>query len=95
MRHQYVDQRPFQTIEDSVEFMDLLDLTIAESRRDLDARLRSASGERYRTGLLLALHKLNQLSESIRKGKRILNDLHLIRTALVGADAKWPEAKAA
>lgn len=74
---------PFQSIEDTLEYLSLLELTIGESSRELDLRVHDASGDRSRTGLLLALYKLSQLSECVRKSKRIVNDLQLIRMALL------------
>lgn len=78
---------PFESIEDTLEYLSLLDLTISESRRDLEVLAGHASGDRSRSALLLALYKLSQLSECVRQSKRILNDLDLIRTAMMGAGA--------
>lgn len=79
-----MDRVPFQSIENTLEYLSLLDLTIGESSHDLETRVRNASGDRSRSGLLLALYNLSQLSQCVRKSKRIINDLNLIRTALVG-----------
>lgn len=80
----HMNRGPFHSIEDTLEYLCLLDITIGESHRDLESRVHSAVGERSRSGLLLALYKLSQLSDCVRQSKRILNDLSLIRTALTG-----------
>ncbi len=90
------DMRPFQSIESTLEFMKLLDSAIEESSSELRSRHSSASFDRYKSGLTLALYKLNQLSIYVQKSKRILNDLCLLRKALVGsgiAEAEESSAK--
>jgi hypothetical protein len=67
-----------------MEFMKLLDSTIEESSEELRSRVSVATLDRYKSGLTLALYKLNQLSIHVQKSKRILNDLCLIRSALTG-----------
>jgi hypothetical protein len=78
------DLRPFDSIEGTLEFMKLLDEAVLESSGELRHRLAGTSLYRSRTGLLLALYKLDQLSDCVRRSKRILNDLSLIRSALTG-----------
>jgi hypothetical protein len=78
------DLRPFESIEGTLEFMKLLDDAILESSCELRHRLAATSLYRSRTGLLLAIYKLDQLSDCVRQSKRILNDLSLIRSALMG-----------
>jgi hypothetical protein len=82
--HTHADLRPFQSIEDTLEFMKLLDTAIEESACELRERRTFASVDRYKNGLTLALYKLDPLSDCVRKSKRILNDLSLILTALMG-----------
>lgn len=78
------DPRPFDSIDGTLEFMKLLDEAVVESCCELRHRLAGTSLYRSRTGLLLALYKLDQLSDCVRRSKRILNDLSLIRSALMG-----------
>jgi hypothetical protein len=75
--------------------MKLLDSAIDESSGELRSRLSTASLDRYKSGLTLALYKLNQLSIFVQKSKRILNDLSLIRTALVGSGVVEVEERSA
>jgi hypothetical protein len=89
------NMRPFQSIEGTLEFMKLLDSAIDESSGELRSRLSTASLDRYKSGLTLALYKLNQLSIFVQKSKRILNDLSLIRTALVGSGVVEVEERSA
>ena len=76
--------RPFQTIESALEFMHVLDSVIEESRKELQLYLSEADTERYKTGLNLALYKVDQLIQHVHKSTRILNDLTLIRHAITG-----------
>ena len=93
--HMHNNMRPFQSIEGTLEFMKLLDSAIDESSCELRSRLSTASLDRYKSGLTLALYKLNQLSIFVPKSKRILNDLSLIRTALVGSGVVEVEERSA
>jgi hypothetical protein len=87
------DMRPFQSIEGTLEFMKLLDIAIEESSDELRRRLSNAELERYKSGLTLAIYKLNQLAIHVQKSKRILNDLSLIRSALSGDGIIEAEAR--
>jgi hypothetical protein len=89
------DMRPFQSIENTLEFMKLLDSSIEESSEELRRRQATAALERYKSGLTLALYKLNQLSIHVQKSKRILNDLCLIRSALSGDGVIEAETRSA
>jgi len=83
-KHIQKDMIPFQSIENTLEFMNLLHSAIEESSEELRSRASGATLDRYKSGLTLALYKLNQLSIHVQKSKRILNDLCLIRSALSG-----------
>ena len=79
-------EQPFHSIESAHEFMLVLENVIADTQSELEALLNdtnSASDERRREALRLALFKISQLETHTRKSRRILNDLGLIRSVLV------------
>ena len=76
--------RPFESIESALEFMTLLEDEIAGASGELRTMLDGASHQRKAEALNLALYKMHQLSFHTQKSRRILNDLRLIRTVLVG-----------
>jgi hypothetical protein len=76
--------RPFESIESTLEFMVLLEEEIAGASGELHVMLDGASNRRQAEALNLALYKMHQLSFHTQKSRRILNDLRLIRTVLVG-----------
>ena len=79
-------EKQFHSIESAHEFMLVLENVIADTQSELEALLNdtnSASDERRREALRLALFKISQLETHTRKSRRILNDLGLIRSVLV------------
>ena len=87
--------RPFESIESALEFMVLLESVISDASEEIRGKLDHAATERYTNGLNLALYKINQLSFHVQKSRRILNDLTLIRSVLVGEGIAQSEAAAA
>jgi hypothetical protein len=81
-------QRPFDSIESALEFMELLETTIEEASAELEGQKQRASNERTASGLSLAVYKTKQLTQHVQKSRRILNDLALIRGALLGEHSK-------
>jgi len=81
-------QRPFDSIESALEFMELLEQTIEEASGELEELKQSAPSERSASGLSLAVYKIKQLGFHVQKSRRILNDLALIRGALTGERPK-------
>ena len=76
--------RPFESIESTLEFITLLEEEIAGASAELHELLDGASHRRQAEALNLALYKMHQLSFHTQKSRRILNDLRLIRSVLVG-----------
>jgi hypothetical protein len=76
--------RPFDSIDSALEFMVLLERVIAEVSVELQAKLENSTTERYQNGLRLASYKVHQLSSHVQKSRRLLNDLTLLRSVLVG-----------
>ncbi|HLH01257.1 MAG TPA: hypothetical protein VKX25_00680 [Bryobacteraceae bacterium] len=81
-------QRPFDSIESALEFMELLEGTIHEASAELEEQRQQAANERTASGLSLAVYKTRQLALHVQKSRRILNDLALIRGALLGEHSK-------
>jgi hypothetical protein len=76
--------RPFESIESALEFMVLLEEEIAGASKELHEMLDGTENRRKAEALNLALYKMHQLSFHTQKSRRILNDLRLVRTVLVG-----------
>jgi hypothetical protein len=78
--------RPFESIESAHEFIVLLGESIAEATADLQQSLAEVEAgvpdERQTRALQLALFKLSQLTDQMRKSRRALNDLRTIRRLL-------------
>ncbi|HEY7211732.1 MAG TPA: hypothetical protein VH477_15785 [Bryobacteraceae bacterium] len=80
-------ERPFDSIESALEFMELLEGTIEEAASELDRQSVEATA-RSGNGIRLAMYKIRQLSFHVQKSRRILNDLTLIRGVLLGEHSK-------
>lgn len=77
--------RPFESIEDTQEFVALLENSIEEAIAEVRSELEIAQAEaqaRRVEALSLALYKLGNLGVHIGKSRRILNDLRSIRRLL-------------
>lgn len=86
--------RTFESIENALEFIVLLESVIADANCELESRREQAKSSRYINGLNLALYKIHQLSSHVQKSRRILNDLTLIRSVLTGDGLGRAEAAA-
>ena len=77
--------RPFDSIEDTQEFIALLEESIQEAIRDLESELALAQKEHHERraeALNLALYKLGQLRTHTGRSRRIVNDLRSLRRLL-------------
>ncbi len=77
--------RPFESIESAHEFIVLLEESIAEAVRDVEAHLAEAKtdgDERRAHALNLAIYKMSQLATHTHKSRRLLNDLRTVRRLL-------------
>jgi len=80
-----VAEEPFQSIESAHDFMLVLETVIVDAQGELQRMLddaNSASDDRRKEAVRLALFKISQLDTHTRKSRRILNDLGLIRSLL-------------
>lgn len=77
-----MDNTPFESIESTQEFMELLLGAVEDATQEVQADLEGAE-ERRREALLLVYHKLHTLSTHIVTSRRILNDLRTLRRLLL------------
>jgi hypothetical protein len=78
---------PFDSIEGTLEYIDLLRETIQTTRSDIQkeiVRAKSERAERRLEALQLVTYKLEQLSRHIDTSQRLLNDLRTLRRLLLG-----------
>lgn len=79
-------ETPFDSIEDSHEYVGLLAEALEEARRDVEADIAVAEGEgadRRKQALQLVAYNLAKLSLHITTSRRILNDLRTLRRLLL------------
>ena len=79
-------ETPFDSIEGSYEYVDLLVSAIAEALSDVEAEVALAeveSAERRKQALLLVSYNLTKLESHVTTSRRILNDLRSLRRLLL------------
>jgi hypothetical protein len=79
-------ETPFDSIEGSYQYVDMLAEAIEEARRDVEAEVTLAEKEnadRRKQGLLLVSYNLAKLEGHITSSRRILNDLRTLRRVLL------------
>jgi len=77
---------PFESIENSHEYVSLLAGVIEETRAAIEEEIRVATAEkaeRRRAALGLVAYKLGQLHEHVSTSRRLLNDLRTLRRLLL------------
>jgi hypothetical protein len=82
----YGSETPFDNIESAEQFVGLLIEAIEESRRDVDADIALAEGNRSgrsKKALELVSANLAKLSQHMTASCRILNHLHTLRRLLL------------
>ena len=77
--------RPFDSIESTLEYMILLEATIAEASRELEEGIEQSKEPRSTQAWALAQYKMRQLLLHTQKSRRLLNDLRLIRGVMTGS----------
>ncbi len=79
-------ETPFDSIEGSYQYVDMLSEAIVEARRDVEAEVALAEKEnadRRKQGLLLVSYNLAKLEGHITTSRRLLNDLRTLRRVLM------------
>jgi hypothetical protein len=82
----YEPETPFDDIEGSHEYVALLAEALDEARRDVEAEVAAAErdgADRRKEALLLVSYNLAKLNLHITAGRRILNDLRMLRRLLL------------
>lgn len=82
----YKPETPFDNIEGSHEYVALLAEAIDEARRDVEAEVALAEkdgADRRKEALLLVAYNLARLNLHVTAGRRILNDLRMLRRLLL------------
>ena len=93
----YPPETPFDSIEGSYEYVDMLAEAIAEARCDVEADIAEASSEsaeRRKQALMLVAFNLTKLEKSITSSRRILNDLRTLRRLLLAERQPVPAVRA-
>ena len=79
-------ETPFDSIEGSYQYVDMLAEAIAEAKRDVEEEVALAdkeSANRRKQGLLLVSYNLAKLEGHMTSSRRILNDLRTLRRVLM------------
>ena len=79
-------ETPFDSIEGSYEYVDMLADAIAEAKHDVEEEVALAEKEganRRKQGLLLVSFNLAKLESHMTASRRILNDLRTLRRVLL------------
>ncbi len=79
-------ETPFDSIEGSYEYVDMLADAIQEAKRDVESEVtlaESDKADRRKQGLLLVSYNLAKLEGHITSSRRILNDLRTLRRVLL------------
>jgi hypothetical protein len=79
-------ETPFDSIEGSYQYVDMLSEAIVEARRDVEEEVALAEKEnadRRKQGLLLVSYNLAKLEGHMTTSRRILNDLRTLRRVLM------------
>lgn len=81
------ERKPFDSIEDSLEYIGLLREAIETSKKAVESQALAAQAEdalRRLEALQLVAYKLDRLAWHIDGSRRILNDLRTLRRLLLG-----------
>jgi hypothetical protein len=82
----YRGETPFDSIEGSYEYIELLGEALAETRRDIEAEIALSEidgAERRTKALQLVAYNLMKLNTHVTTSRRILNDLRSLRRLLL------------
>lgn len=82
----HTPETPFDSIEGTQQFVELMLELVEETQREVNADIEAVSGDgadRREQALRLVAHNLNRLSFHVTKSRRILNDLRTLRRLLL------------
>ena len=83
---EYKTETPFDNIESAHEYLGLLAQAVEEAKQNVDADIQEATqAEQARRldALRLVLYKLDKLAQHVKNGRRLLNDLRILRRLML------------
>ena len=89
----YESETPFDSIEGAQEYLKLLSQTVLEAQQAVQADLIGGADVKQLVALRLVFYNLEKLSQHLKAGSRILNDLRTLRRLLF--QERQPKAAAA
>lgn len=78
----YESETPFDSIEGAQEYLKLLSQTVQEARQAVQADLNGGADAKQMEAMRLVFYNLEKLSQHLKAGSRILNDLRTLRRLL-------------
>jgi hypothetical protein len=78
----YESETPFDSIEGAQEYLKLLSQTVLEAKHAVQADLNGGADAKQLEALRLVFYNLEKLSQHLKAGSRILNDLRTLRRLL-------------
>jgi hypothetical protein len=78
----YESETPFESIEGAQEYLKLLNQTVLEAKQAVQADLNGGADLKQLEALRLVFYNLEKLTQHLKAGSRILNDLRSLRRLL-------------
>ena len=88
----YESETPFESIEGAQEYLKLLNQTVLEAKQAVQADLNGGADLKQLEALRLVFYNLEKLSQHLKAGSRILNDLRTLRRLLLQERRPKPAA---
>lgn len=79
----YESETPFDNIEGAHEYIKLLTQAVLEAQQAVQADLNGGADAKQLEALRLVFYNLEKLSQHLKAGSRILNDLRTLRRLLL------------
>jgi hypothetical protein len=89
----YESETPFDSIEGAQEYLKLLNQNVLEAKQAVQADLNGGADPKQLEALRLVFYNLEKLTQHLKAGGRILNDLRSLRRLLF--QERRPKAAAA
>jgi hypothetical protein len=78
----YESETPFDSIEGAQDYLKLLNQTVLEAKQAVQADLNGGADPKQLEALRLVFYNLEKLTQHLKAGSRILNDLRSLRRLL-------------
>ena len=79
-------ETPFDSVEGAHEYLSLLSEAIQDAKNEIEADIRAAEDPKFPRrlqALRLVSFKLDKLEQQVKNGRRLLNDLRILRRLLL------------